>query len=173
MKRFLAVLAVLAVILLVARFRKAPESPVAPAVLESGAVSGKEALPSETDSPPSVMPREPERSELVEQLNSPDGDIATDLRVLLEVFAAWQTNFPRQGNPVGENDEITRALMGDNVLLLALVPRDHPAVGPKGQLLDRWGTPFRFHQLSGTHMEIRSAGPDRRFSTEDDAVASP
>jgi hypothetical protein len=40
-------------------------------------------------------------------------------------------------------------------------------------LCDRWGTPLRFHQLSGERMEIRSAGPDRKFGTPDDALWSP
>jgi hypothetical protein len=125
---------------------------------------------------PAAMPAtapDPDRSQLLDDLNRPTGTIQSDLRLLHEVFAAWQTNFPRGGNPVGENVEIVRSLTGDNPLNLALVPKDHPALNPAGELTDRWGTPFRFHQLSGTRMEIRSAGPDRRFGTADDAVFMP
>jgi hypothetical protein len=114
-----------------------------------------------------------QRSALLDDLNQPAGTIQSDLRLVQEVFAAWRTNFPRDGNPVGENAEITRALTGANALGLALVPKDHPAISPAGELTDRWGTPFRFHQLSGERMEIRSAGPDRRFGTADDAVLTP
>ncbi len=116
---------------------------------------------------------DPDRSHLLDELNQPSGTIQSDLRLLQELFAAWCTNFPRDGNPVGENTEITRSLTGANPLSLALVPKDHPAINATGELTDRWGTPFRFHQLSGTRMEIRSAGPDRRFGTADDAVLTP
>jgi len=40
-------------------------------------------------------------------------------------------------------------------------------------LIDRWGTPYFFHVLSNTGMEIRSAGQDGEFYTEDDAISSP
>lgn len=106
-------------------------------------------------------------------LNAPGSTVARDLDVVSRIFDAWQSNFPREGNPVGENAEITAALMGENRLGLALIPKDHPAVNAQGELCDRWGTPFRFHQISGTKMEVRSAGPDRKFATEDDAVWMP
>ena len=106
-------------------------------------------------------------------LNAPGSTVQRDLDVLSQLFEAWISNFPREGNPVGENAEITAALMGDNRLGLALIPRGHRALNDQGELCDRWGTPFRFHQLSGTKMEVRSAGPDRKFATEDDAVWTP
>jgi len=43
-------------------------------------------------------------------------------------------------------------------------------INAKGELVDYWGTPFFFHQLSGTQMEIHSAGPDRQMWTGDDIV---
>jgi hypothetical protein len=110
---------------------------------------------------------------IVAPLNAPNANIVGDLTVLSQVFDAWLSNFPRDGNPVGENAEITAALMGNNRLELALIPKSHPAVNADGELCDRWGTPFRFHQISGTKMEIRSAGPDRKFATEDDALWTP
>ncbi|MEO6244503.1 MAG: hypothetical protein ABIQ12_03625 [Opitutaceae bacterium] len=108
-------------------------------------------------------------SRLADELNAQGGTIQRDLRILHELFETWQTNFPRTGNPVGENGEITAALSGANPLRFAFLPRGHPAVNPRGELCDRWGTPFRFHALSGQQMEIRSAGPDRTFGTPDDA----
>ena len=110
---------------------------------------------------------------MADELNAPDGSIQRDLQILNEVFEMWLTNFPRDGNPVGENAEITAALTGDNVHRFAFVPRRHRAINTRGELCDRWGTPFRFHQLSGRQMEIRSAGPDRKFGTADDAAWSP
>jgi hypothetical protein len=106
-------------------------------------------------------------------LNAPNSTLARDLDIVRQIFEAWQSNFPREGNPVGENAEITSALMGENRLGLALIPKDHRAVNSRGELCDRWGTPFRFHQLSGSRMEIRSAGPDQKFLTDDDAVWTP
>ena len=71
-------------------------------------------------------------------------------------------------NPVGTNAEIMRAIDGANVKQLKLgAPAGHQ-LSPSGELVDRWGTPYFFHQLSGTQMEIRSAGPDRTLWTRDD-----
>lgn len=108
-------------------------------------------------------------SDIAAELNAATSNIRRDLEVASELFVAWQSNFPREGNPVGENAEITAALTGANPLEFAFVPRRHRAINPRGELCDRWGTPFRFHQVSGTLMEIRSAGPDRKFATADDA----
>ncbi len=71
-------------------------------------------------------------------------------------------------NPVGLNDEITAALTGNNARGAASLPGNHPAISAQGELLDRWGTPYRFHAYSGKLMEVSSAGPDRKFFTSDD-----
>jgi hypothetical protein len=113
-----------------------------------------------------------ERSRLVEGLNSPQGDIHADLRMLDALFIAFR-GATHAGDPVGENNEITAVLRGKNRLGYAFIPQDFPAVNAKGELCDRWGTPFFFHQLSGERMEIRSAGPDHRLWTEDDQVLTP
>jgi len=72
------------------------------------------------------------------------------------------------GNPVGLNDEITAALTGKNIKGAASLTIDHPAISKQGELVDRWGTPYRFHAYSEKLMEVRSAGPDRKFNTADD-----
>lgn len=110
---------------------------------------------------------------LAEPLNSPKGTIGADLDTVRIVLEAWRSNFPHEGNPVGENAEITAALTGKNPLKIALIPKNHPAINAEGQLCDRWGTPFHFHQISGDRMELRSAGPDRQFGTIDDALLAP
>ena len=75
------------------------------------------------------------------------------------------------GNPVGTNPEITRALNGGNPGQVVFVnPDDGLRINEQGELIDNWGTPFFFHQLSGTVMEIHSAGPDRTMWTDDDLV---
>jgi hypothetical protein len=112
-------------------------------------------------------------SHLADDLNAPAGTLRRDLEILRDLFEAFQTNFPRTGNPVGENHEIAAALAGDNPARFAFLPPGHRALNARGELTDRWGTPFRFHQLSGTQMEIRSAGPDKKFGTADDAELLP
>lgn len=75
------------------------------------------------------------------------------------------------GNPVGDNSEITAALNGKNPKqVMFLNPDDGARINAKGQLVDNWDSPYFFHQLSRTEMEIQSAGPDRRMWTADDLV---
>jgi hypothetical protein len=75
------------------------------------------------------------------------------------------------GNPVGSNAEITKALSGANPKKTKFLPADGIRVSDKGEVIDPWGTPYFFHQLSGSEMELRSAGPDRKMWTADDQVA--
>lgn len=114
-----------------------------------------------------------ERLDLAKELNAPDKTIREDLQLLDSVFSVWQSNFLKEGNPVGENAEITAALTGKNSLHVAFLAPDHPAINTHGELCDRWGTPFFFHQQSGFRMGISSAGPDRVRGTADDAVFTP
>jgi len=73
-------------------------------------------------------------------------------------------------NPVGTNAEIMKAIIGGNPKGATLGPPEGLQLNADGELIDRWGTPFFFHQLSRTDMEIRSAGPDRKMYTEDDVI---
>lgn len=73
-------------------------------------------------------------------------------------------------NPVGTNAEIMGAVMGGNEKHATLGPPEGMKLNDKGELIDRWGTPYFFHQLSRDHMEIRSAGPDRVMWTDDDPI---
>jgi hypothetical protein len=74
-------------------------------------------------------------------------------------------------NPVGNNAEITKALLGDNLKQVKIAAPVGSTINGEGELCDRWGTPYFFHALSKTSMEIRSAGPDRRMWTDDDRQA--
>ena len=155
------------VIFLVIRFSRT-------SVDTSPAESAKTATPSTSaQATPSAAVATTERSPLADALNSPSTDIQADLRLVSDIFETFRTNFPRDGNPVGNNIEITAALTGHNKLRLALIPRDHPAINQAGELCDRWGTPFFFHAESATRMEIRSAGPDRRMWSADDVTFTP
>jgi hypothetical protein len=71
-------------------------------------------------------------------------------------------------NPVGTNAEIMRAINGDNAKQARIGAPPGQGLNNSGELVDPWGTPFFFHQVSRTEMEIRSAGPDRVMWTADD-----
>lgn len=73
-------------------------------------------------------------------------------------------------NPVGTNAEIMKAVMGGNPKGALLGPPEGQKLNGDGELVDRWGKPYFFHQLSRTSMEIRSAGPDQQLYTEDDVI---
>ncbi len=138
-----------------------------------GTSADKRSVPSESARLAASPAYNPADFPIAAPLNAPVSTIQRELDILNQVFEAWRSNFPREGNPVGENRDITRALAGENRIRFALIPPKHPAINASGELCDRWGTPFRFHQISGEEMEIRSAGPDRRFATEDDALWTP
>ena len=73
------------------------------------------------------------------------------------------------GNPVGTNPEITAALAGHNPKQINFIsPEAGMHINNSGELVDTWGTPLFFHQLSGSDTEVRSAGPDRKMWTPDD-----
>ena len=159
----------LVLLLLVFRPHVAPLRPAIAALRTEG--KGAAASPAEPAAAVSAT-NLGERSRLVEGLNSPQGDVHSDLRMLNALFIAYR-GATHAGNPVGENNEITAVLRGKNRLGYEFIPRDCTAVNARGELCDRWGTPFFFHQLSGERMEIRSAGPDHRLWTEDDQVLTP
>jgi hypothetical protein len=74
-------------------------------------------------------------------------------------------------NPVGNNAEITAALLGKNPKQVTFITEESGLhTNDQGELLDGWGTPFFFHQVSSKEMEIRSAGEDRKLWTFDDLV---
>jgi hypothetical protein len=75
------------------------------------------------------------------------------------------------GNPVGTNPEITSQLSGDNPKHINFLSGEAGMrVNADGELVDSWGTPYFFHQLSASDMEIHSAGPDKIMWTSDDLV---
>ena len=79
-------------------------------------------------------------------------------------------------NPVGTNREITRALLGNNPRgvrfnFSADAAGSAPRLDERGQLLDRWGHPYFFHQISGATLEVRSAGPDGVMWNADDEAS--
>lgn len=99
-------------------------------------------------------------------LNDPAGSAQQDLQTLHGLLGEYRRHLG--GNPVGDNAEITAALSGANPKRLACLPANGPFLDASGHLIDRWGTPYFFHALSGEHMEIHSAGPDHEFHSADD-----
>jgi hypothetical protein len=76
------------------------------------------------------------------------------------------------GNPVGDNQEITSQLNGNNPKHIHFINSEAGMrLNENGELIDAWGTPYFFHQLSGNDTEIHSAGPDRILWTSDDLVS--
>jgi len=102
----------------------------------------------------------------ISPLNSPDTTAEDDLGTLELVIAEYAK--ANGGNPTGENVEFAAALLGTNPKKIAYLPASGPFLDSSNQLIDRWGTPYFFHQISADHTEIMSAGPDRQFNTADD-----
>ncbi len=94
--------------------------------------------------------------------------MAMELNAVRQMFADFRTIAGE--NPVGTNAEIMKALTGDNKKGARLGPPEGQQLNGAGELLDRFGTPYFFHQLSKQEMEIRSAGTDRVMWTDDDIV---
>lgn len=97
-----------------------------------------------------------------------EGDVASDLDRVEIALRDYRTALGE--NPVGSNAEIIRAMLGDNLKQVKIGVPTGSRMNAEGELIDRWGTPYFFHQLSGTRMEIRSAGADQQMWTRDDAV---
>lgn len=116
---------------------------------------------------PAGRPILTEGIEIASRLHGEDHSAEEDLQTLDELLGLFRLSFNE--NPLaGDNQMVMEALMGGNPGNLVVFPRDHPSLDAEGQLLDRWGTPYFFHALSGQEMEIFSAGPDREFNTSDD-----
>lgn len=94
-------------------------------------------------------------------------DISEDLSAVDSAIRNFQAVHGE--NPIGSNAEITGALLGNNLKQIKLEVPAGSHLNGEGQMCDRWGTPYFFHQVSKTEMEIRSAGPDRQMWTGDDS----
>jgi hypothetical protein len=94
-----------------------------------------------------------------------------DVEAVSQILEEYRRAFGAM--PVGEqNEEIVRRLQGENPLGIAVLPKSHPALNANGELLDRWGTPYRFHPESFWLMTVRSAGPDKRMWSNDDILST-
>jgi hypothetical protein len=156
----------------------APTSPVAQSIHASEPESSSVAHPLPTSAPPQPADvKAPTRAPDVAPalLYTPAFTSTNDLpaQVVLENMRVAIRNYGSTfgGNPVGTNPEITQALAGGNSKQIQFLNADSGLrINSNGELVDPWGTPFFFHQLSGSETEIHSAGPDRKLWTSDDLV---
>ena len=109
----------------------------------------------------------PGAQELAAELNEPANTPEEDIVIVASLVGQYQKIFG-QNPPGGLNAEIVASMTGKNAKRLAIIPPDFSALNASGELIDRWGTPFVFHPVSRTIMEILSAGPDRMLWTADD-----
>ncbi len=101
---------------------------------------------------------------LSQTLHQAEENPLRDLEIIANILGHYRALY--RENPVGvENSEIVAALQGGNhkkVFFLA------PSAVTDGQLLDRWGAPYRFHSISSQIMDLHSRGPDGKLWTQDD-----
>lgn len=74
--------------------------------------------------------------------------------------------------PIGGNEDLTAALLGENANRQAFLPEQHAAID-NHQLVDRWQTPLFVHPEAARELTLRSAGPDRTMFTDDDLILAP
>ena len=132
-------------------------------------VAGTPSVPPAPEEPIRSLPPQPGTAPAIAQTIPATRQEARDLVDRVQ-FALRDYRLALGGNPVGDNAEITRALFGDNLKQVKIPLPEGSMVNGQGQLCDPWGTPYFFHALSGTHMEVRSAGPDQKMWTTDDVL---
>lgn len=108
-------------------------------------------------------------AETAASLNSPETTATEDIATIGFLISQFRQH--HGGNPIGENDEITAALLGTNAKSLGYLSENSTYIDSGGRLTDRWGNPYFFHAISGEKMEIISAGPDLRLYTADDIIS--
>jgi hypothetical protein len=163
LKRLLPLLVILCVWLAVSRWleKKQPHAPETPPVLMESPPATPKLLPVRQATPDAPL-------QSWERLLASDGTPAEDRSALADIVTNYlQSSVHAARPPLGTNEEITRALMDRDALGDSAIPASHPAI-VSGQLVDRWGSPWFFHQLSADVIEVRCAGPDRKLFTEDD-----
>lgn len=103
-----------------------------------------------------------------ERLLARDGSAVEDRAALADLVTNYLQAAPVGRRPaMGANEEIAYALTNQDELGDAALPKHHPAL-VDGKLVDRWGTPWFFHQEAADVIEVRSAGADGKLFTADD-----
>lgn len=102
------------------------------------------------------------------RLHAAETTVQDDLEILESMIEFFRRANGDQVPSGGLNEEIVAQMRGANDRRIAVFPEKHPSLNAQGQLLDRWGTPYYFHPVSHTVIELRSAGPDGKLWTADD-----
>ena len=135
--------------------------------------SAAPATPTGTPPPSPFMPTlvpSPTPAVVAEAVTSPTPERTPQVEVgeLMSCLRDYRAAFVV--NPVGNNAEITRALLGENPRKAAFIDRKDFKLNDQGELIDHWDHPYFFHAITGKFMEVRSAGPDGVLFTADDIV---
>ena len=78
----------------------------------------------------------------------------SSIRTAIDVYEIKECSFPNSLDDLTVQTDTSAALL------------------KKDSLNDSWGTPFQYKKLSNFKFEIRSAGPDMQFNTEDDIIGT-
>lgn len=109
--------------------------------------------------------------QLMASYGDPFMDPLEDLKALDRVMSGFFSVVKEEeGFSIGGNEDLAAALRGENAYRQAFLPPDHRVFGPKGRLLDRWGTPLFVHPVAARRIELRAAGPDKTMFTDDDVL---
>jgi hypothetical protein len=169
---FVVITAVLAVWLLSPRESGLPLPPDVP---PQASAAQKPLAAVQKASPPAVPPSsQPSAPPVVPPpVPRPPPADAAPARIEADTIALNLRHYGQRfgGNPTGTNAEIVKTLNGGNPQGVRYLPQEHLHLNDQGELLDTWGTPYFFHQMSAQQMEIRSAGPDKTLWTRDDIIA--
>jgi hypothetical protein len=160
----------LLVIIAVAVWMMSDRSDSVPTAVEPGSVISTAPIPDPLQQVAVAMPAPPIPPDLPPPkprvIHSPEA--LKDIEDIQFMLRDYRTRLG--DNPTGTNAEIMKEIMGGNRVQAKLGPPEGQKLNDEGELLDRWGAPYFFHQLSKNEMEIRSSGPDRAMWTNDDIV---
>lgn len=107
--------------------------------------------------------------ELTISLHTEEIDPGEDIAILQQVLYLYRQACG--ANPQGGlNEEIVERLLGFNEKKVRFLPDPFEYLNGRGELVDRWGSPYFFHPVSAEEMEIVSAGPDKILWTDDDVM---
>lgn len=146
----------------------AAAAPAAPVRIATAVEPGMPMVRTITEPPPPVAVAPVAANQGRPPRPVPQAEAQGDLENVLLMLRDFRTRLGE--NPTGSNAEIMRAVMGGNPVRANLGPPAGQSLNDQGELVDRWGTPYFFHQLAKDTMEIRSAGPDQKLWTSDDLV---
>lgn len=91
-------------------------------------------------------------------------DVQTVSLMLESAFMLMKDQMPSFSG----NQELVTILQGKNPSGMKFLSTSFPYLDQEGQLLDRWRNPLFFHRISGSMIDVRSAGPDGIMWNVDD-----